>query len=182
MDPYTMSNKEAMQWMFAACMLPTTRPALEAAFGKNNHECADWEGRSAYDVTCEALNVSNDQSPPETTFKALRRLFDHLGVNRMREVCFTMCSAEFYHLEPASIAQIFFFEGSEQDPFNPEYVEDAEDTAKREAYTENFVRLGTLWKRLRCAMCEQHVGTVPYTVAHNQIVVCSGCYFQSAEL
>jgi len=141
-----MEDEEALQWMVASCTMKAKRLAMEVAFGKENIH-TDCESRSVFEVTRAALCADN-HLPTESTFFAIRRLYRQLGMNRMREVCFAMC-AELFNADTRDVAQIFFFEGSERNPFRPEYVEDDEENAKREAYTANFVRMAALWQELQ---------------------------------
>ena len=189
---YKLSDTDVAAWMMAACKLKVTVSTMRKIMdhsGENATTLSPAENSSSrdtsasiYDVTRAMLSTPDGrESPSEQTFYFLRRLYDTLGVNPMREICFAMCAREFYALETEQIAQIFFFEGSEKDPLAPEYMEDSEERNIRQSYTRHFTRLERIWQAIRCYACEVRLGTHPcsfQSAAHGDsenVRVCAMC-------
>ena len=119
---YKLSDTDVAAWMMAACKLKVTVSTMRKIMdcsGENATTLSPAENSSSrdtsasiYDVTRAMLSTPDGrESPSEQTFYFLRRLYDTLGVNPMREICFAMCAREFYALETEQIAQIFFLRG-----------------------------------------------------------------------
>ena len=86
--------------------------------------------------------------PPEEAFQQIRQLFSP-GESLLRETSMCMCADLFSHVPPPYVPDIFFFEGSEQTPWDNNSIdeEDKDEEAVRCKYSRKFIRTWSGWKR-----------------------------------